>query len=191
MLLFSPAPERPRHVATLLKNPSSACFRIKVVSRANRTLLPSVWGAAAVPASVLTAARKLKYSWILARIPVLICLRLSDTRHPILPVRVSEVESLVGPVERRRRPPSAKQIDILVLEGHRPWIVHATDYLNQTILLRHGLRGIADHSDDDIGVAAMCSPQPIAVMPLIAGGRYRCCPASCPAPRRSSAPASP
>src|SRR5260370_2414756 len=38
-------------------------------SRANRTLLSSVWAAAAVPASVLTAARKLKYSWILARLP--------------------------------------------------------------------------------------------------------------------------
>jgi hypothetical protein len=40
--------------------------------RANRTLLSSVWAAAAVPASVLTAARKLKYSWILARISGLI-----------------------------------------------------------------------------------------------------------------------
>ena len=36
--------------------------------RANRTLLSSVWAAAAVPASVLTAARKLKYSWILRRL---------------------------------------------------------------------------------------------------------------------------
>jgi hypothetical protein len=35
--------------------------------RAIRTLLPSVWAAAAVPASVLTAARRLKYSWILER----------------------------------------------------------------------------------------------------------------------------
>jgi hypothetical protein len=29
-----------------------------------------VWAAAAVPASVLTAARKLKYSWILGRFPL-------------------------------------------------------------------------------------------------------------------------
>jgi hypothetical protein len=41
-------------------------------SRANRTLLSSVWVAAAVPASVLTAARKLKYSWILERFSGLI-----------------------------------------------------------------------------------------------------------------------
>jgi hypothetical protein len=42
------------------------------VSRANRTLLPSVWAAAAVPASVLTAARKLKNSWTLRRLSLLI-----------------------------------------------------------------------------------------------------------------------
>src|SRR6266581_8337821 len=41
-------------------------------SRAIRTLLSSVWAAAAVPASVLTAARKLKYSWILRRLSGLI-----------------------------------------------------------------------------------------------------------------------
>src|SRR5260370_8072581 len=35
-------------------------------SRANRTLLSSVWAAAAGPASVLTAARNLKYSLILS-----------------------------------------------------------------------------------------------------------------------------
>jgi hypothetical protein len=49
-------------------------FMIKLAgeSRANRTLLPSVWAAAAVPASVLTGARKLKGSWILARLSGLI-----------------------------------------------------------------------------------------------------------------------
>ena len=43
-------------------------MKVAPESRANRTLLSSVWAAAAVPASVLTAAaaRKLKYSWILA-----------------------------------------------------------------------------------------------------------------------------
>jgi hypothetical protein len=50
---------------------------------ANRTLLSSVWAAAAVPASVLTAARKLKYSWILPRLPSLsverLFCRLSDS----------------------------------------------------------------------------------------------------------------
>ena len=37
-------------------------------SPATRTLFPSVWAAAAAPASVLTAARKLKDSWILRRL---------------------------------------------------------------------------------------------------------------------------
>jgi hypothetical protein len=37
-----------------------------------------VWAAAAVSASVSTAARKLKYSWILARFPLLI--RRDDTK---------------------------------------------------------------------------------------------------------------
>jgi hypothetical protein len=41
-------------------------------SRANRTLLPSVWSATASPASVLIAARKLKDSWILLGFPLLI-----------------------------------------------------------------------------------------------------------------------
>jgi hypothetical protein len=57
----------------------SACrkvFRVQQMvpgeSRANRTLLSSVWAAAAVPGSVLTAARKLKYSWILRRFSGLI-----------------------------------------------------------------------------------------------------------------------
>jgi hypothetical protein len=36
-----------------------------------------VWAAAAVPASVLTTARKLKYSWILRRFPFLILRSLS------------------------------------------------------------------------------------------------------------------
>ena len=37
-------------------------------SPATRTLFPSVWAAAAALASVLTAARKLKNSWILRRL---------------------------------------------------------------------------------------------------------------------------
>jgi hypothetical protein len=50
-------------------------------SRATRTLLSSVWAAAAVPASVLTAARKLKYSWILARFSGLI--RFATRKHAL------------------------------------------------------------------------------------------------------------
>ena len=49
--------------------------------RATRTLLSSVWAAAAVPASVLTAARKLKYSWILARFSGLI--RFATRKHAL------------------------------------------------------------------------------------------------------------
>ena len=48
---------------------------------ATRTLLSSVWAAAAVPASVLTAARKLKYSWILARFSGLI--RFATRKHAL------------------------------------------------------------------------------------------------------------
>jgi len=40
-----------------------------------------VWAAAAVPASVLTAARKLKYSWILARFSGLI--RFATRKHAL------------------------------------------------------------------------------------------------------------
>jgi hypothetical protein len=44
------------HRLARVENPR---FRVAGESRANRTLLSSVWAAAAVPASVLTAARKL------------------------------------------------------------------------------------------------------------------------------------
>jgi hypothetical protein len=47
-------------------------FRVAGGQQANRILLPLVWAAAAAPASVLTAARKLKSSWTLRRFPLLI-----------------------------------------------------------------------------------------------------------------------